>query len=193
MPFEPMGINGAFIFHPDRRKDQRGSFEEAFKLSVVKNEAGEDFPVKQVNRSVSHEGVIRGIHFSTQSPGQAKYVSCHRGKIWDVVVDLRTGSPTFGKWEGIELTPENGISVLIAAGLGHAFVSLENDSMVSYLCSEEYNPASEGQIDPLDRDLGVSFQEVSELNGIKSLILSERDQFAPGFEESRISNILPVY
>jgi len=193
MPFEPMGINGAAVFLPERRLDPRGSFEEVFKFSLLQNEIGFDFPVKQVNRSVSHQGVIRGIHFSTRTPGQAKYVSCQRGRIWDVVVDLRAGSPTFGTWEGVELTPDNGINVFIEAGLGHAFLSLEKGSMVSYLCSEEYDPANEKQIDPLDKDLAIGFSEVSARHGIEQLILSKKDQSAPGFEESRISNLLPVF
>jgi dTDP-4-dehydrorhamnose 3,5-epimerase len=159
----------------------------------MESATGYRFPVSQANLSRSAKGVVRGIHFADVPPGQAKLVTCLSGSIRDVVVDIRVGSPTFGTWEGVELTPDNGINVFIEAGLGHAFLSLEKGSMVSYLCSEEYDPANEKQIDPLDKDLAIGFSEVSARHGIEQLILSKKDQSAPGFEESRISNLLPVF
>jgi dTDP-4-dehydrorhamnose 3,5-epimerase len=143
MPFQPMGIHGAFVFTPVRHGDSRGHFQESFKLSSLDKELGLGFEVKQVNQSTSAKGVIRGIHFADTPPGQAKYVSCLKGAIWDVVVDLRTESPTFGKWEGVEVSADNGKAVLIAEGLGHGFLSLQEGSVVTYLCSEEYSPEIE--------------------------------------------------
>ena len=191
MPFQPMGIQGAYVFTPVRHQDSRGHFQESFKLSSLKTELGLDFEVKQVNQSSSAKGSIRGIHFADNPPGQAKYVSCLKGSIWDVVVDLRTESPTFGKWEGVELSAENGKAVLISEGLGHAFLSLEEDSVVSYLCSEEYNPLAEHQINPLDTDLSIDFSGFGARSVITEFLISEQDKNAQGFEEALEAGRLP--
>ena len=192
MPFQPMGIQGAFVFTPIRHEDSRGHFQESFKLSSLNTELGLGFEVKQVNQSTSAKGVIRGIHFADHPPGQAKYVSCLQGSIWDVVVDLRTGSPTFGKWEGVKLSEENGKSVLIAEELGHAFLSLEEGSVVSYLCSEEYNRETERQISPLDQDLAIDFLGFGAAFGVKDFFLSDQDRKAKGLKEALGAGILPT-
>lgn len=191
MPFQPMGIHGAFVFTPVRHQDSRGHFLESFKLSSLETELGLDFEVKQVNQSTSAKGVIRGIHFADNPPGQAKYVSCLKGAIWDVVVDLRTESPTFGKWEGVEVSAENGKSVLIAEGLGHGFLALQGGSVVSYLCSEEYNPKTERQINALDKDLAIDFSDVGAKFGVEEFLLSEQDKQALGFQEALGAGLLP--
>ena len=192
MPFQPMGIQGAFVFTPIRHEDSRGHFQESFKLSVLKTELSLGFEVKQVNQSASAKGVIRGIHFADNPPGQAKYVSCLKGAIWDVVVDLRTTSPTLGQWEAVEVSAENGKAVLIAEGLGHAFLSLEEGSVVSYLCSEEYNPETERQISPLDQDLAIDFLGFGAAFGVKEFFLSDQDRKAEGFKEVLGAGILPT-
>lgn len=191
MPFQPMGIQGAFVFTPVRHEDSRGHFQENFKLSSLDKELCLDFEVKQVNQSTSAKGVIRGIHFADNPPGQAKYVSCLKGAIWDVVVDLRTESPTFGKWEGVEVSAENGKSVLIAEGLGHGFLSLGEGSVVSYLCSEEYNPTTERQINPLDEDLAIDFSGFGSKFGVEEFLLSDQDKKARGFQEALGTGLLP--
>ena len=191
MPFQPMGIHGAFVFTPVRHEDSRGHFQESFKLSGLNEELGLGFRVKQVNQSTSAKGVMRGIHFADNPPGQAKYVSCLKGAIWDVVVDLRTGSPTFGKWEGVEVSAANGKSVLIAEGLGHGFLSLEEGSVVTYLCSEEYNPKTERQINPLDVDLAIDFSGFGAGFGVERFLLSEQDQQAQGFTQALEDGLLP--
>jgi len=191
MPFQPMGIQGAFVFTQVRHKDSRGHFQESFKLSSLEKELGLGFEVKQVNQSTSAKGVIRGIHFADNPPGQAKYVSCLKGSIWDIVVDLRTGSTTFGKWEGVEVSAANGKSVLIAEGLGHGFLSLQEGSAVSYLCSEEYNPKTERQINPLDRDLAIDFSGIGAGFGVEEFLLSDQDRKAQGFKEALESGLLP--
>jgi len=178
MPFQPMGIPGAFVFTPVRHEDTRGHFQESFKLSELRQEIGISFEVKQVNQSSSAKGVIRGIHFATSPPGQAKYVTCPKGKIWDVVVDLRTDSPTFGEWEGVDISADNGKSVVIPEGLGHAFLSLEKNSVVSYLCSEEYRPLDEHQINPLDPEIGIDFLAVAKKFGVEKFVLSDQDKKA---------------
>jgi dTDP-4-dehydrorhamnose 3,5-epimerase len=186
-----MGIPGAFVFTPVRHEDSRGHFQESFKLSSLEKELGLSFEAKQVNQSTSAKGVIRGIHFADNPPGQAKYVSCLKGAIWDVVVDLRTGSPTFGDWEGVEVSAENGKSVLIAEGLGHGFLSLQEGSVVSYLCSEEYNPQTERQINPLDKDLSIDFSGFGSKFGVEEFLLSDQDKKAQGFKEALESGLLP--
>ena len=191
MQFQPMGIQGAFVFTPVRHPDSRGHFQESFKLSSLETELGLGFEVKQVNQSTSAKGVIRGIHFAENPPGQAKYVSCLKGSIWDFVVDLRTKSPTFGKWEGVEVSSDNGKSVLIAEGLGHAFLSLEEGSVVSYLCSKEYNPKTERQINPLDQDLAIDFLGFGAAFRVGEFLLSSQDKKAQGFREALEAGLLP--
>jgi len=193
MPFQPMGIQGAFVFTPVRHEDSRGFFQESFKLSTLREELGLDFEVEQVNQSTSAKGVIRGVHFADNPPGQAKYVSCLKGSIWDVVVDLRTKSSTFGNWEGVGLSAANGKSVLIAEGLGHAFLSLEEGSVVSYLCSEEYNPSTERQINPLDIDLAIDLSDVRAKFGINEFLLSDQDKQAQGFKQALENGLLPSF
>jgi dTDP-4-dehydrorhamnose 3,5-epimerase len=193
MPFQPMSIQGAYVFTPVRHEDSRGHFQETFKLSSLEKELGLGFEVKQVNQSTSAKGVIRGIHFADNPPGQAKYVSCLMGAIWDVVVDLRTESPTLGKWEVVDLSATNGMYVLIAEGLGHGFLSLEEGSVVSYLCSEEFNPAAERQINPLDTDLSMGFSGFGAKFGIDEFLLSDQDKQAQGFKQALESGLLPSF
>jgi dTDP-4-dehydrorhamnose 3,5-epimerase len=101
--------------------------------------------------------------------------------IWDVVVDVREGSPTFGTWDTVDLSPENGKGVLLAEGLGHAFMALEEDSVVTYLCTAEYDPLVDFSFSPLSPNLGIPFLEKGLEYGIKSLYLGERDKNAKEF------------
>jgi dTDP-4-dehydrorhamnose 3,5-epimerase len=181
MPFEEMKIKGAWVHTPLRHHDNRGHFEEQFKLSLIEQELGRTFTVKQVNQSVSNKGVIRGIHYTDSPEGQAKYVSCPKGKIWDVVVDLRKDSPTYGQWDAVELSAENGLSVFISEGLGHALLSLEDGSVVNYLCSSEYNAAADRTIHALDPKLAITFEAAGAAFGITDFSLSAKDSGAPGF------------
>lgn len=181
MTFQEMKIPGAWIHNPVRHEDLRGHFEEQFKLSEISTSLFRSFEVKQVNQSVSALGVIRGIHFTMSLDGQAKYISCPKGRIWDVVVDLRKGSPTHGNWDAVELSAENGKSVLISEGLGHAFLSLEADSVSTYLCTAEYNPIADKGFHPLSLNLGIDFEKIANKNGIADLIISDRDLSSPHF------------
>ena len=190
MSFTPLKIEGSWVFEPKKFDDERGSFHEVFKLSQISEALGRNFEVKQANHSTSNAGVIRGIHWADVPPGQAKYVSCFRGKIWDVVVDIRVGSPTFGQWDAAEISAENGRSVLIEEGLGHVFLSLEDNSVVSYLCSEPFNPTSEHGINPTDNDLAIPFS--SKFNDSK-FIISHRDSEAPSLMQAQDSGLLPAF
>jgi dTDP-4-dehydrorhamnose 3,5-epimerase len=190
MSFSPLKIQGSWVFEPRKFDDDRGSFHEVFKLSQISEVLGRTFEVKQVNHSISKAGVIRGIHWADFPPGQAKYVSCFRGSIWDVVVDIRVGSPTFGQWDAAELSAENGKCVLIEEGLGHVFLALEDDSVVSYLCSERFNPSAEQGINPLDQDVAIPFSSKSIS---ASFEISPKDSEAPTLNQAQEQGILPIF
>ncbi len=177
MPFQEMKIKGAWIHTPIRHNDERGHFEEQFKISQIESELGRSFVVKQVNQSVSNKGVIRGIHYTDSPEGQAKYVSCPKGAIWDVVVDLRKDSPTYGQWDATELSAENGLSVFVSEGLGHAILSLKDGSVANYLCTSEYAPDADRTINPLSAKLAIAFES----SGITEFSLSEKDSEAADF------------
>ncbi len=190
MSFTPLKIEGSWVFEPKKFDDERGSFHEVFKLPQISEALGRTFEVKQANQSISKAGVIRGIHWADVPPGQAKYVSCFRGKIWDVVVDIRVGSPTFGQWDAAEISAENGKSVLIEEGLGHVFLSLEDNSVVSYLCSEPFSPSSEHGINPLDQDLAIPF--ASNWNNT-NFVISPKDSEAFSFAEALDRELFPKF
>jgi dTDP-4-dehydrorhamnose 3,5-epimerase len=181
MLFTAASLEGVFVYSPQRHSDNRGHFEERFKLSEFSSQVGVEFKVRQVNQSSSSKGVLRGIHYTEGSPGQAKYVSCPRGSIWDVVVDLRRNSPSYGKWFAKLLSADNGKSIFIPEGMGHAFVALENDSVVNYLCSTEFDPTLDRALNPFSPKLGIPFEELLSTHGIQKLILSEKDSSAPDF------------
>ena len=101
--------------------------------------------------------MVRGIHFADVPPGQAKYVTCIRGAVLDVIVDIRVGSPTFGQWEGVRLDDVDRRAVYLAEGLGHGFCALTDDATLTYLCSETYNPTGEHAVHPLDPELGIEW------------------------------------
>jgi dTDP-4-dehydrorhamnose 3,5-epimerase len=182
VPFQSTEIAGVHLFTPKLFGDSRGLFYESFRPDQVLSETGYDFSVAQVNNSVSSRGVVRGIHFKENPPGQAKFVSVHRGSIVDVVIDLRQSSPTFKKWQAFELNDQNRNSLLIGNGIGHSFVSLEDETFVSYLCDTIFQPDLEHGINPLSS--GIDWQS---LTGLKpaELIVSDKDLAAPNLEEAR--------
>jgi len=169
-----MSIDGAWIYTPTIRPDSRGTFHEVFKMSLIERELGIPFPVLQVNQSLSKKGVVRGIHWTESPEGQAKYVSCVSGGLWDVVVDLRPNSPTFGKWDAAHLTAENHNSVLISNGLGHAFLALEDGTIANYLCSSEFNPSGDRGLNPLSPWLEIPFASFGKNFGVEALEISQK-------------------
>ena len=183
----PTSIDGAWIFNPILRGDDRGVFLESFKDSVFQEALGYPFDLKQMNISVSRYGTVRGIHFADVPPGQAKYVQCFDGRILDIVVDIRVGSPTFGQWEAVELDAEQRTALYISEGLGHAFCALTESVTVGYLCSEGYAPDREHGIHPLDSDLNLPWPSGSDS------VLSPKDAEAPGLHEAAASGLLPDY
>ena len=174
----PLSIDGAWLYETTSYEDARGYFQEWFKESLIREVLGREFKVTQANLSRSKKGVVRGIHFSTASQGQAKWITCTNGFLWDVVVDIRPHSPTFKSWEAVELHAGDGKSLLISEGLGHAFVALEDDTVISYLLTTAYSPQDEFAINPLDAELGITWPDIP-------LIFSERD-----FSASSIRNYI---
>ncbi|MFS8479072.1 MAG: dTDP-4-dehydrorhamnose 3,5-epimerase [Micromonosporaceae bacterium] len=186
MRIRPLSIAGAFEITPVQHGDPRGLFLESFRGDHLAAEVGYPMRVAQVNTSVSARGVVRGIHFADVPPGQAKYVTCVRGAVLDVVVDIRVGSPTFGRWEAVRLDDVDRRSIFLAEGLGHAFCALTDDATLTYLCSEVYRPAHEHAVHPLDADLGIDWPA-------EAPILSARDAAAPTLADARAAGLLPSY
>ena len=186
MQTRPLSIDGVWEFTPKLRPDDRGVFLESFKESVLAEAIGHEFTLQQMNISVSRVGTVRGVHFALVPPGQAKYVQCFSGRILDVVVDIRVGSPTFGQWDAVELDDESRKGLYIAEGLGHAFCALSDSATVGYLCSTPYSPGREFGIHPLDPALGLPWP-----NGAES-VLSEKDAAAPTLAEAEASGLLPT-
>ena len=184
---DPLSIEGAWAHIPTIRSDSRGSFLELFRGGEFLAALGYRLEVAQANCSVSRRGVIRGIHFADVPPGQAKYVSCLSGAILDVVVDLRTGSPGYGRWEAVRLDDENRRSLFIPEGLGHGFTALSETATVVYLCSTPYAPGREHGVHPLDPAMGIAWPDV----GVP--VLSDKDAAAPSLAEARAAGLLPSY
>lgn len=181
MLITPGKIAGTWFIEPNVFDDNRGNFHEVFKLSEIERVCGRDFPVRQVNQSKSSKGVIRGIHWTDSPEGQAKFVSCPQGAVWDVVVDLRPGSDTYGEWDAVVLSEQNSRSILISEGLGHGFLALEDYSVVNYLCTSGYEPGADRTINALSPNLGINFESIASEHGIGKFILSRKDSDAELF------------
>lgn len=179
-------IEGVWEFTPRIFPDDRGAFLESFKAPVFTEAVGHDFDLKQMNISVSRTGTVRGIHFADVPPGQAKYIQCFSGRVLDVVVDIRVGSPTFGQWEAIELDDERRNAVYVSEGLGHGFCALSETATIGYFCSEGYAPTREHGVHPLDPALGLPWPAAD-------LVLSPKDAAAPTFAEALDQGLLPDY
>lgn len=182
-----LDVAGAWLYTPVVRRDQRGEFFELFRGLEFTGALGYRFEVGQANCSVSHRGVIRGVHFADVPPGQAKYVCCVAGSILDVVVDLRAGSPAFGSWQAVELDSASGQALFIAEGLGHAFTALSPQATVVYLCSTPYDPGREHGVHPLDPGIGIRWPEPDRA------ILSDKDAAAPSLADALAAGLLPGY
>lgn len=191
MQFRELGIEGAWEVTPRVLGDSRGAFLEAFKIGPFREAVGHPLDLQQVNCSVSAAGVLRGIHFADVPPGQAKYVTCVRGAILDVVVDLRVGSPTFGRWESVLLDDTDRRAVYLSEGLGHAFCALEDQSTVMYLCSAGYAPEREHGIHPLDPTVAIDWPTTDRHGRAMTPHLSEKDEQAPTLPEALAAGLLP--
>ncbi|MFD3618223.1 dTDP-4-dehydrorhamnose 3,5-epimerase [Streptomyces sp. NPDC058676] len=182
-----LSIAGAWVHEPKVFPDARGSFHEWFKGADFEESTGHGLSLAQANCSISSRGTLRGIHFADVPPSQAKYVKCVRGAVLDVIVDIRTGSPTYKQWEAVRLDDADHHSVYLSEGLGHAFMALTDDATVVYLCSEGYAPQREHGIHPLDPELGIEWP-----SGMTP-VLSEKDSAAPTLAEAEAQGLLPSY
>ncbi|MGW3965074.1 dTDP-4-dehydrorhamnose 3,5-epimerase family protein [Amycolatopsis sp. NPDC005003] len=184
-----LAVAGAWTFTPPTYRDGRGLFRTAYDEYDHRAFAGRPlFPLAQVSTSRSRAGVVRGIHFTRTPPGVAKYVSCVHGSVLDYVVDLRTGSPTFGVWDVLRLDAEHGRAVYLPVGVGHAFAALSDDATMTYLLSGTYVPEDELALSVHDPRIGLRLPRPL---GREAPVLSARDRDAPTLAELEAAGLLP--
>jgi NDP-hexose 3,5-(Or5-) epimerase len=182
-----LGLPDVYRVTPTAHADVRGIFYEAFRRDELGAATGHPLHVAQTNCSVSRRGTIRGIHGARIAPSQAKLVSCLRGAVLDMVVDMRIGSPTFGQHVVSWLDSQSRTAVYMAEGFGHAFLALDDDSCVYYQCSAEYIPEITFDVDPLDPELALPW-------GLTTPpVMSEKDQHAPSLAEAAERGLLSTY
>lgn len=182
-------VPDAYRITPKLLTDARGSFHESYRYDLLAAETGHEFVPRQVNYSTSSRNTVRGLHSVTIPPGQAKLVSCVRGALLDVVVDVRVGSPTFGEHVTTVLDAREVRAVFVAEGLAHGFVALTDDTCISYLCSTEYVPGTQLDLRALDGTLGLPWARW--LTG--DPVISEKDAAAPTVAEALELGMLPTY
>jgi dTDP-4-dehydrorhamnose 3,5-epimerase len=185
MDIRALAVPDSWVVDLQPHGDARGRFVEWFRADVLAG-VGARLPLAQANHSVSAHGALRGLHFAQVPPGQAKYVYCPVGRVLDVVVDVRVGSPTFGAHDAVELDAERPRAVYLAEGLAHAFLALEDGTSVTYLVSSPYAPEREFTVHPLDPELGLPWPEGVDVQ------LSSRDAAAPTLAQARDRGLLPT-
>lgn len=175
MNIDTTPLEGVLIITPNRFGDHRGFFEETWSHKLLA-EAGINIDFVQDNHSMSQSaGTVRGLHFQAPPTAQDKLVRCGRGALFDVAVDIRRGSPTYGQWFGTELSFENGRQLLVPAGFAHGFATLKPDTEIVYKCSDYYAPQSEGALLWDDPAIGIDWGL-----GDTAAILSDKDAQATG-------------
>jgi epimerase EvaD len=185
---EELAVTGAFVFTPEVFPDHRGLFVSPFQQRPFASVKGSpSFPVAQTNHSRSRRGVVRGVHYTVTPPGTAKYVYCAAGEAIDIVVDIRVGSPTFGKWDAVRVNPREFRAVYFPVGVGHAFVSLADDTVMSYMLTGSYVPDHEKVISAFDPELGLPIPRDVEAT------VSDRDSVGPLLSEAVAAGLLPDY
>lgn len=176
MLVEETTLPGVLILTPKRFGDARGFFSESYSARGFA-EQGVTPVFVQDNHSLSASlGTIRGLHFQAPPHAQDKLVRCGRGALFDVAVDIRTGSPTYGQWTGVELTAQNGRQLLVPRGFAHGFITRLPDTEIVYKCSDYYAPETEGALRWDDPDLGIDWGL-----GVDAPTLSDKDAIAPSF------------
>ncbi|SEF66533.1 epimerase EvaD [Thermomonospora echinospora] len=188
MQFRKLAVDGAFEFRPPVFTDERGLFVSPFQEAALREAMGHGlFPVAQTNHSRSRGGVVRGAHFTRTPPGIAKYVYCARGRALDLVIDIRVGSPTFGLSDFSVLDPEEFRAMYFPVGVAHAFVALEDDTVMAYMLSGEYVKENELALSVFDPALELPIP--ADIDPI----LSERDRAAPTLAKLEADGVLPGY
>jgi dTDP-4-dehydrorhamnose 3,5-epimerase len=170
----PLGLEGVLEVRPDRFEDDRGFFSEVWNKARWR-EAGIEIDFVQDNHSLSNEsGVLRGLHYQAPPMAQAKLVRVTRGAVFDVAVDIRTGSPTFGKWVATTLSAKNWNQLFVPVGFAHGFLTIEPETEVQYKVSAPYSPMHDRAIRFDDIDIGIQWPLAA-----GKLILSDKDRAAP--------------
>ena len=169
-------LKDCYILEPDRFGDDRGYFSPFFIQKTLDDNDIPFYGVVQANRSKSTKGVVRGLHFQKDPKCQTKIVEVINGKAIDVVVDIREGSPTYGKYTSVLLTPENNRQLYVPRGFAHGFISLEDDTIFQYLIDNDYAPDKEAGILWNDEELNIPWNEIFNEYGIDEPLLSEKDQ-----------------
>ncbi|MFD3946002.1 dTDP-4-dehydrorhamnose 3,5-epimerase family protein [Streptomyces sp. NPDC058579] len=177
-------VPGAYVVTPERHTDERGDFFEGLRTDLLEATTGHPFTPRQINYSTSRRNTLRGIHGVAIPPGQAKYVTCVRGALRDIVVDLRVGSPTFGAYETNVLDAASGRAVYVPEGVGHGFLTLTDDACISYVLSTVYVPGTQIDINPLDADLALPW------GFTEHPLMSAKDATAPGVREAEAMGLL---
>ena len=181
MTIIPTTFKDLFLLKPDIFEDTRGSFSKHFSGKLFKNITEKDIYFYQDNLTHSKKGVLRGLHYQLPPFSQSKLVSVIQGKVFDVVVDIRKGSPSFGEHFTQELSDQNKLQLFIPRGFAHGFITLSENSIFMYKVDNYYEPQSEGSIAPDDPDLGINW------NLPKSeWILSEKDRKNPRLSKARL-------
>lgn len=178
MKIKETPLQDCYIIEPTVFEDDRGYFFEKYNEKKFEQETGQNGHFVQDNISKSSYGVLRGLHLQKGEHAQAKLVSCLEGKVFDVAVDLRLDSPTFGKWFGIELTPENKLQLYVPRGFGHGFSVLSETAVFAYKCDNFYNKESEGGVLWNDGELNIDWKLP-----LEDVILSDKDAILSKFSE----------
>jgi len=188
-----LSLPGSFEVAPVQHLDDRGNFVEWFREDVFRRVTGHDLRLAQANCSVSSTGTVRGIHFAQLPPSQAKFVTCVHGAAFDVMVDLRAGSPTFGQWQSVFLDTRHRRAAYLPEGLGHAFMALEDHTVITYLCSTPHVPGREHGIHPLDPQIGIEWPTESPTGEAIRARMSPKDDAAPTLAEVQERGLLATY
>ena len=176
-------LKDCFILEPKRFGDNRGYFSSVTNFDIQSLGFND---INQISNSMSNKGIVRGLHFQKEPYCQAKVVRCHQGAVLDVVVDVRKGSPTYGKSIAVELTPENGRMLYVPRGFAHGFVSLKDNTLFEYYVDNKYMPSYEDGILWNDPDLGINWDEIFKKYDIKEPILSEKDKVRLPLKDTKI-------
>lgn len=180
MKLKETGISGLIVIEPDVFGDSRGYFMESFSLRKFRELTGLDIDFVQDNESKSSYGVVRGLHFQRPPHAQSKLVRVVQGRVLDVAVDLREGSPTYGKHYAIELSGENHLQMFIPKGFAHGFAVLSDEAVFQYKCDEYYAPESEGAVAWDDPDLAIDWMLPKE-----DIRLSDKDKSNPNLKNHK--------
>jgi dTDP-4-dehydrorhamnose 3,5-epimerase len=192
MQISELGILGSWLFTPRQFEDDRGVFLEWFRGEDFSQALGHRLNLAQANLATSRRGTLRGVHFADVPPGQAKYVTCLYGSVLDVVVDLRLGSATFGQHVLVPLDDQTRAGVYLSEGLGHAYLALTEGAVVGYLCSTPYAPEREHGVNPLCPKLGIDWPSTGADGQPITMLLSPKDEAAPGLEQAQAAGLLPT-